>query len=71
MWVALYFLCGLIGGYIAVKMDHPYEKITRGKLVMIIFIGLFGYITLAIVLFILLIIFIIEMSESTWGNKKL
>ena len=71
MWILLYYICGLIGGYIATRLDIPYESMTRGKLVMIMFMALAGYITLIIVLIILLIMFIIKISDSNWGNKKL
>lgn len=69
MFILLYFICGLIGGYIAVKLDHPYESMTRPKLVMIIFLGLFGYITLILILIMLLIILMINISETNWGKK--
>lgn len=64
MILALYIISGLLAGFIAVKLDHPYESITAGKVVMILFIALFGFVSLAIVAFISIVIGVICLSEK-------
>lgn len=69
MILLLYIIAGLIAGFIAVKMDHPHQKITKGRLFIALFIALFGFVSLAIVIFIGIVIGVIEISERLDRNN--